>query len=123
MSYVIVINIFVVIVGFLPQWPHLLLEVQSIDSWSRHSINGYGYMQLPMTTGPSHHNIGCWRPTGSTQYEEMRRFFIGGSSELEDLTYVSTPSAFDGKQLSKFGFRTLATGDVSVKLNCIQQSQ
>ena len=35
----------------LPRWPQLFVEVQSVDSWQRHRIEGYGYMLLPMTTG------------------------------------------------------------------------
>jgi hypothetical protein len=34
----------------------------------------------------------CWRPRGDSVIYELRRFFIGGSPELEDISYVSIPS-------------------------------
>lgn len=38
--------------------------------------------------------IPTWRPVELGTVAEMRRFFIGGSPELEDLTYIRTPSTF-----------------------------
>lgn len=38
--------------------------------------------------------IPTWRPVELGTVAEMRRFFIGGSPELEDLTYVRVPSTF-----------------------------
>lgn len=38
--------------------------------------------------------IPTWRPVGLGPVAEMRRFFIGGSPELEDLTYIRIPSTF-----------------------------
>ena len=34
----------------------------------------------------------CWRPRGDSIIYELRRFFIGGSPELEDISYVCVPS-------------------------------
>jgi hypothetical protein len=39
--------------------------------------------------------VDCWRPVGHSLVSAMRRFFIGGSPELEDPTYVAVPSAFE----------------------------
>ena len=36
----------------------------------------------------------CWRPVGRSILSELRRFFIGGSAELEDPAYVAVPTAF-----------------------------
>ncbi|NXP41560.1 MKS1 protein, partial [Leiothrix lutea] len=38
--------------------------------------------------------IPTWRPVDLGTVAEMRRFFIGGSPELEDLTYIRIPSTF-----------------------------
>lgn len=38
--------------------------------------------------------IPTWRPVELGTVSEMRRFFIGGSPELEDLTYIRIPSTF-----------------------------
>jgi len=35
-----------------------------------------------------------WRPLQAGPVSALRRFFIGGSPELEDLSYVRIPSTF-----------------------------
>ena len=36
--------------------------------------------------------INTWRPIGNGLVPKMRRFFIGGSPELEDSTFVKQPA-------------------------------
>ena len=67
--------------------------------------------------------VQTWRPLGRSTYDDMRRFFIGGSPELEDPSYVSVPTTHDGKVLSRFGMKTETTGSVTVKLHLMQQSR
>ncbi|ELU09204.1 hypothetical protein CAPTEDRAFT_157534 [Capitella teleta] len=112
----------------LPSWPQLYIEVLSLDSWQRYRTEGYGFFTLPCRPGVHREDVHCWRPAGQSAVSELRRFFIGGSPELEDVTYAAKPSTFDisfyqGKRLSKFGFRTISTGSVSLRMNVIQQSQ
>ena len=39
--------------------------------------------------------VDTWRPIGNGVVPEMRRFFIGGSPELEDPTYPHIPAMTD----------------------------
>ncbi|XP_070591140.1 tectonic-like complex member MKS1 isoform X2 [Erythrolamprus reginae] len=96
--------------GSLPEWPVLYFEVLSLDFWHRYRVEGYGFVVLPAT------------PELGT-ISELRRFFIGGSPELEDITYTKVPSTFTGDCLSRFGFRSETTGSVTFRLNCLQQSK
>ncbi|XP_005986924.1 Meckel syndrome type 1 protein [Latimeria chalumnae] len=107
----------------LPLWPVLYFEVLSLDYWQRYRTEGYGYAVLPST--PGSHTMTCptWRPIQTGTVSELRRFFIGGSPELEDISYVRVPGTFKGQRLSRFGFRTETTGSVTIKLHCIQQSR
>uniref|UniRef100_A0A8C3Y407 MKS transition zone complex subunit 1 n=1 Tax=Catharus ustulatus TaxID=91951 RepID=A0A8C3Y407_CATUS len=107
----------------LPQWPVLYFEVLSLDFWQRYRVEGYGSLVLPACPGVHMLTIPTWRPVELGTVAEMRRFFIGGSPELEDLTYIRTPSTFKGKRLSRFGFRTETTGSVTFRLYCLQQSK
>ncbi|KAJ7399330.1 Meckel syndrome type 1 protein [Pitangus sulphuratus] len=107
----------------LPQWPVLYFEVLSLDFWQRYRVEGYGSLVLPASPGAHVLTIPTWRPVELGTVAEMRRFFIGGSPELEDLTYVRVPSTFKGKRLSRFGFRTETTGSVTFRLHCLQQSK
>ncbi|KFP75612.1 Meckel syndrome type 1 protein, partial [Acanthisitta chloris] len=107
----------------LPQWPILYFEVLSLDFWQRYRVEGYGSLVLPASPGVHKLTIPAWRPVELGTVAEMRRFFIGGSPELEDLTYIRVPSTFKGKRLSRFGFRTETTGSVTFRLYCLQQSR
>uniref|UniRef100_A0A8C7W842 MKS transition zone complex subunit 1 n=1 Tax=Oncorhynchus mykiss TaxID=8022 RepID=A0A8C7W842_ONCMY len=71
------------------------------------------------------HTITChtWRPLQTGTVSELRRFFIGGSPELEDYSYVRVPGTFKGERLSRFGFRTQTTGSVTFNLHCIQHAR
>ncbi|XP_072024314.1 tectonic-like complex member MKS1 [Amphiura filiformis] len=108
----------------LPGLPQIFLEVLSIDSWLRYRTEGYGYITLPSTPGMHALEVNTWRPAGRGANDDLRRFFIGGSPELEDPTYTSVPITYEGdKVISKFGFKTVTMGSVSLKLNILHQSQ
>ncbi|XP_068766077.1 tectonic-like complex member MKS1 isoform X2 [Struthio camelus] len=107
----------------LPQWPVLYFEVLSLDFWQRYRVEGYGSLVLPTSPGLHMLTIPTWRPVELGTVSELRRFFIGGSPELEDLTYVRIPTTFKGERLSRFGFRTKTTGSVTFRLHCLQQSR
>ncbi|XP_054857378.1 tectonic-like complex member MKS1 [Eublepharis macularius] len=109
--------------GSLPQWPVLYFEVLSLDFWQRYRVEGYGFVMLPATPGAHTLTVSTWRPMEPGTFSELQRFFIGGSPELEDLTYARVPSTFKGDRLSRFGFRTETTGSVTFRLNCLQQSK
>lgn len=52
-------------------------------------------------------------PAGTVR-DAHQAFFVGGSPELEDLEYLTTPAGFDGKLLSKYGFKTQTAGTIKV---------
>ncbi|MBN3309034.1 MKS1 protein, partial [Amia calva] len=107
----------------VPQWPVLYFEVLSLGFWQRYRTEGYGYLVIPPT--PGCHNLTCstWRPVQPGTVAELRRFFIGGAPELEDISYARVPGTFKGDRLSRFGFRSETTGSVTFTLHCIQQAR
>ncbi|XP_036197792.1 Meckel syndrome type 1 protein isoform X2 [Myotis myotis] len=107
----------------LPKWPVLYCEVLSLDFWQRYRVEGYGAVVLPATPGSHTLTVPTWRPMELGTVAELRRFFIGGSLELEDLSYVRVPGTFKGERLSRFGLRTETTGSVTFRLHCLQQSR
>ncbi|KAM8835387.1 tectonic-like complex member MKS1 [Synchiropus picturatus] len=109
--------------GAILQWPVLYFKVLSLDSWHRYRTEGYGYLLFPAV--PGKHTVTCqtWRPLQSGTVSALRRFFIGGSPELEDISYVRVPGTFKGERLSRFGFSTETTGSVTFNLHCIQQAK
>ncbi len=104
----------------LPKWPQVYFEVVSLDYWSRSRTEGYGYISIPIHAGSYHDLIvETWRPLLPTT--EMRRYFIGGTPELEDLSYCGNIN--DSKLLSRFGFHTVTSGRIRTRMYVIHQSK
>ncbi|TRY71762.1 hypothetical protein TCAL_09722, partial [Tigriopus californicus] len=117
------INRFDVYKESLPNWPQIFVEVISVDSWSRVRTEGYGSMALPFMAGSYDLKIDTWRPVLPNLSNDLRRYFIGGTPELEDLAYAGVPGDLDGPILSRFGLRTVSTGRVRLRLNLIHQAK
>lgn len=75
----------------MPRWPNILLCVSSFDQWSRHRTEGYGSAALPTLPGHSALTVHTWRPEHN-RASELRRFFIGGSPELESIDLAGIPN-------------------------------
>ncbi|XP_034235784.1 Meckel syndrome type 1 protein-like [Thrips palmi] len=106
----------------VPRWPQLMFEVLSMDWWGRFRTEGYGYVTLPSTAGQHHVTTHTWRPIGNSPVSELRRFFIGGNPELEDITYVGIPHEHEGPLLGKYGVQTVPSGSVDTVFNVVLQS-
>ena len=61
--------------------PTLLLQVNSVDEWNRHRIEGYGFIKFPMETGYHTIEVDTWRPRASLD-SEIHSFFLGGSVRI-----------------------------------------
>ncbi|XP_063681228.1 tectonic-like complex member MKS1 [Bolinopsis microptera] len=107
--------------------PRLFVEVRSVDSWDRVRLEGYGYLTLPNTTGCHTHTLNTWRPEGPDNTTKLRRFFVGGTPELSDVRYTHVPSNYNSHPdqstlLGKFGFKTVSSGTVEVRVNIVKQT-
>ena len=61
--------------------PNLIIQCVSFDFWQNRRIEGYGHISMPTETGTHELVIPCWRPKQGLE-QDLRRFFLGGSSEL-----------------------------------------
>ncbi|XP_072745516.1 tectonic-like complex member MKS1 [Anoplolepis gracilipes] len=102
-------------------WPRLLFSVASLDSWTRYRIEGYAALPIPMTSGTYKFKVPTWRAKGNI-IDALRRFFIGGSYELEDITYCSIPMAHEGKVLDKSNLKIVSSGDIKINMNIVIQN-
>ena len=67
--------------------PYLLLQVNSIDAWSRHRVEGYGFVRFPSEPGYHKLEVETWRPRGSLT-SEIHSFFLGGSIRIHKLEEI-----------------------------------
>ncbi|XP_011702331.1 PREDICTED: Meckel syndrome type 1 protein [Wasmannia auropunctata] len=102
-------------------WPRLLFSAASLDSWTRYRIEGYAALPIPMTPGRYKFTVPTWRAKGSI-IDTLRRFFVGGSYELEDITYCSIPMSHEGKVLDKSNLKVVPSGNIKIYMNIINQS-
>jgi hypothetical protein len=106
--------------------PHLLFQVNSVDSWNRHRIEGYGSLQFPSEEGYHEFRVQTWKPLGSF-YNELHSFFLGGSIrvlELEDI--------IQGYKLNEKGEREMIpydslpdtedSGEILIRLNWLSHN-
>lgn len=87
----------------------------------RYRIEGYAALPIPMTPGRYKFTIPTWRAKGSI-IDTLRRFFVGGSYELEDVTYCGIPINHEGKVLDKSNLKVVPSGDIKIYMNIIHQS-
>ncbi|KAG2382913.1 hypothetical protein C9374_004880 [Naegleria lovaniensis] len=98
--------------------PKLFFQVTSKDSWDRFRVEGYGFVSIPSTPGYHKLTVQTWKPAGSIR-NNLRSRFVGGSTELRDLSYTAIPNGFDQHFLNKFGFCTETSGSITLSLNII----
>ena len=91
--------------------PKLLLKVASYDSWERNRVEGYAHVTLPAGPGAYEIAVPTWKPALSVR-DSLASYFVGGSPELADLSYVGRPT-------NKLGFETIGSGVVRIRLNVI----
>ena len=105
--------------------PHLLLQVNSVDSWGRHRIEGYSFVRIPESPGYHKIEVETWRPRGSL-YSEVHSFFLGGSIKIHKLTeMVRTKYISEQGQceiVNRFGMETENSGKVQLTLNVCHQN-
>ncbi|KAG7197981.1 hypothetical protein KM043_016210 [Ampulex compressa] len=75
-------------------YPRLLLSAASLDSWTRYRTEGYAVLPLPQSPGLYTIDVPMWRPAGGI-IDTLRRFFTGGTYELEDITYCGIPTTHE----------------------------
>jgi hypothetical protein len=100
--------------------PHLLFQVNSVDSWDRHRIEGYGFVRLPMEPGYHEIEVDTWRPRGSIM-TEIHSFFLGGSVRILKLDEMIRTQYLDENGQSdivnRFGLETEDAGKVKLNIN------
>lgn len=105
--------------------PKILFQVNSLDYFGRHRPEGYGQLSMPLQPGKHAQSVQSWRPAGPPVTGQMRRHFIGGAPELEDMSYVGIPAEQHATDsvLSRIGFQTDSSGDVDFRFHVMKHRQ
>ena len=100
--------------------PYILLQVNSIDEWNRHRIEGYGFIRMPIDPGYHQLEVQTWRPRASLD-SEIHSFFLGGSVRVQKLEELVRTKFVDSNGIddivNRFGLETEDSGSVKVNIN------
>ncbi|XP_011501878.1 PREDICTED: Meckel syndrome type 1 protein [Ceratosolen solmsi marchali] len=101
--------------------PRIIFSVASLDYWTRYRIEGYGAVPLSPSSGLQELELQTWRPACGF-VDALRRFFTGGSRELEDPGYCGLPSCQEGPRLDKHILGVVPSGRLQLRISITRQS-
>lgn len=100
--------------------PILLFQVNSVDDWNRHRIEGYGFVKFPLEPGYHTLEVSTWRPRASLE-TEIHSFFLGGSVRIHKMEELVRTRFIDSNGyddiVNRFGLETEDAGKVTININ------
>lgn len=104
--------------------PYIYFEAVSKDSWDRFRTEGLAYTILPVTQAGLHsYALRCLRICPEGIVGNLRRFFIGDFSNYDHITWASLPREPREGRMNRYGVLSVGTGEISVRVSVLQQSQ
>ena len=101
-------------------WPNLLIQINSIDSWNRHRIEGYSFLSIPNGSGYSQIKIPCYKPKEDLSMN-IFSYFLGGSRRIPDIKDIAKTCSLNENEfpvaLNKYGIKTEFSGFICINLN------
>lgn len=86
----------------------------------RYRIEGYGVVPLSLSPDTYELSIPTWRPAGNI-VDSLRRFFTGGTYELEDITHCGIPLVHESQTLDKSNLNVVSSGYVKININAVHR--
>jgi hypothetical protein len=106
--------------------PKLLIQINSTDSYNRHRIEGYCFLNIPTNSGYFQFEVPCYKPK-EDNYMKVFSFFLGGSRKIPDLKEIAKTCTKDEKNvdtvLNRYGISTEYVGKVTINLNVVMQTK
>jgi hypothetical protein len=106
--------------------PKLLIQINSSDSFNRHRIQGYCFLNVPVESGFYQFEVPCYKPK-EDNYMKVFSYFLGGSRKIPDLKEIARTCSKDEKNvdtvLNRYGISTEYVGKVNINLNVVVQSR
>ncbi|KAF5281360.1 hypothetical protein FQR65_LT14758 [Abscondita terminalis] len=132
-------NLFELAEDEIARQPCMYLEVVSKDTWHRFRSEGVAYTLLPISqSGVHNYELRCVRtcPTGTKG--NLRRFFVGDYTN-GNMNWAGVPEDHEARRraegdendtqlkqknsINKCAIVTVATGQINIRINVLQQSQ
>lgn len=106
--------------------PKLLVQINSVDWWERHRIEGFTYINIPIKTGNISLDLPCFKPKEDT-YMKIFSYFLGGSRKIPELKELFKTESSNELNvdtiLNKYGIKTEFAGNLHLNLNVVIQNK
>ena len=106
--------------------PKLLVQINSVDWWERHRIEGYTYINIPIKTGNTSLDLPCFKPKEDI-YMKKFSYFLGGSRKIPELKELFKTESSNELNvdtiLNKYGIKTEFAGNLHLNLNVVIQNK
>ncbi len=76
--------------------PRILFQVNSVDSYDRHRIEGYSFITIPIYNGSHTITATCFKPVEDI-YMRVFSYFLGGSRKIPDIKEITKTCTKDEK--------------------------
>ena len=97
------------------EWPRIIVQVWTLDSYGRSILAGYGFTHLPTNPGEHELEINCWKPTNGSIREKLEEFFLSRTpSCLLDEAVIFGKAWENRSQLT-----TVSSGKVKLNVNVV----
>lgn len=107
-------------------FPSILIQINSIDSWGRHRIEGYSHYQFSNKTKYEKIKIPCYKPIEDLSMKVFS-YFLGGNKKIIDLKEISKKYNFNENNLpvalNRYGIKTEFSGYVEIGINLTIQKK
>lgn len=104
------------------KYPILFLQVNSMDSWGRARIEGYGFLQLPRQPGYHDVLVQTYAPQTSL-YQKIHQFFLGGTQKIKDMKKIVETSFVNDQQIetvvNHYNLKAESKGQIKLSLNLV----
>lgn len=106
--------------------PKMLIQVNSVDSWGRHRIEGYTFVNVPIKTGSFSLDVACYKPE-EDHAMKIFSYFLGGSRKIPDLKELAKAASGNDMNfqtvLNRYGIHTQYSGTVHLNFNVTIQEK
>jgi B9 domain-containing protein 2 len=97
------------------EWPRIIVQVWSLDSYGRSMLAGYGFTHLPTNPGDHELEINCWKPTNGTIREKLQEFFLGTTPSCQ----LDEDVIFGKAWGNRSRLTTVSSGKVKLSMNVV----
>lgn len=102
------------------------MQVNSLDSWERNKIEGYGFIDVPNTPGFHQLTIQTYKPNDDL-FTRVYEYFLGGAIKIKEFDNIANSFYIDSHNqktvINRYSLSTESAGEIVVRMNVSIQKE